>query len=69
MDDELQSRADRILDENIELIESYWAARQGMGRRYVEVSEVPRPDKLLAFAIRPRPWAELPEPQSPGMKR
>jgi hypothetical protein len=63
-DDDVELRADRILAQNIELVEHYWlrAGREGMGRRYVEVVEVPRPDGLVVFAFRRHPWAELPEP-------
>lgn len=56
--DDIQARADGVLAQHLELVEEYWlrSGREGMGRRYVEVVEITRPDGLLAFAIRPQPW-------------
>ncbi len=58
MADDIQSRADRVLAQHVELIEDSWlrSGREGMGRRFVEVVETFRPDGLLAFAMRPHPW-------------
>jgi hypothetical protein len=58
MEDESDPRADLILDQYRDLIEWHWleAGRRGMGPRYIQAVEVPRPDGLLAFAFRPTPW-------------
>ena len=57
-DDDVEVRADRILDETLMLVEDCWlrSGREGMGRRFIAVVEVIRPDGLLEFAFRAQPW-------------
>ena len=57
-DDAAELRADRILDNYRDVIEWYWedSGRQGMGPRYIQAVEVPRPDGLVTFAFRPTRW-------------
>ncbi len=57
MDMRVEDRADRILRDDLALIEgaSAFGGRIGIGMRYVLVVEVLCPDDT-AFAFRPAPW-------------
>lgn len=57
-DDEAELRADRILYHYRDVIEWYWleSGRQGMGPRYIQAVEVPRPDGMVTLAFRPTRW-------------
>ncbi len=60
----VEDRADRLLEENLSLIEGAWihGKHAGMGMRYVLAVEILRPDDT-ALAFRPAPW---PSPLLPG---
>jgi hypothetical protein len=61
--DAVELKADQILDQYRDLIEWRWdeSGREGMGPRFIRAVEVPRPDGLVTFAIRPTRWNSVVE--------